>query len=131
MGATDGVNSAADRAYYEHAWRLLLRELLGWGGERAAAWARERITSIGDNPFLTHDDEAWMVTPLLVPADVRDILGSRLNAFHGRVSVSVCSQDPGKTRDLLSAQYDWHAARSRLQRLIELARSGVDPDQMM
>ena len=71
-----------------------------------------------------------MVAPLLVPAELKVMLGPRLNAFHGRLELSIGGGDPRHVTDLLSADYDWDAARSRVRRLMELARAGIDPDQM-
>ena len=131
MAATGPANTPEERNAYEQSWRVLLRELLGWSDEKAAAWARDKIRAVGGNPFLTHEHTAWAVTPLLVPAEVKAVLGPRLNAFCGRLELAICCCDPRHVTDLLSADYDWDAARSRVRRLVESARAGTDPDQMV
>ena len=108
---------------------MILREAAGWTDERAAAWAHETTGQVGGNPYLTHDHVAWQVAPLLVPDDAKARLGPRLNAFEANVELAIHGQDP-RGLNVLDDGYDWAAARARVARLVELARQGVDPDEM-
>ena len=130
MAAGERANTPEDRDCYEQGWQVLLQQLLGWPQEQAAAWARDRIMAVGENPFLTHDHTAWRVVPLLVPAEVKVTLGPRMNAFCSQLTTSICCRDPRGVTDLSSADYDWEAARGRVRGLLEMARAGIDPDEM-
>ena len=125
----DRHNTADEKQAYEQAWRLTLRELLGWPDTRAADWARWEIQRTGDNPFLTHEHEAWQVAPMLVPDDVKARLGPRLNAFRANIEMTVQTGDPHGL-NALDTGYDWAETRRRVDRLLVLARQGVDPDAM-
>lgn len=131
MATAQSANTPEEQDDFKQSWRVLLQKLLGWPEAQAAAWARDTIRAVGDNPYLTHDGTAWMVTPLLVPAEVKAMLGPRMNAFCGCLQISICCRDPRGVTDVLSPEYDWEGARRRVRGLLEMARAGIDPDEML
>ena len=129
MHGRDCPNSAEDKAAYEEEWRILLSNLLGWPDGKAADWARLRIQSVGDNPYLTHEHASWYLLSLLVPDDLKAKLGPRLNQFGSSLERAIHSSDRMGLR-ITEPGYDWDDARRRLARLIKLAADGVDPSDM-
>jgi hypothetical protein len=110
------ANSSYEIQMYAEGWRILLRELLGWPKEKIESWVEREVGRMADNPFLTHESECWYIVPLLVPQELNEKLGPRLNSFWGTLDVTI---GPYFVDSFKVPNYDWEPARRAVKKVTD------------
>jgi len=86
--------------------RGVLRELAGWNPDRIDTWIRSRPVDFS-NPYASHDAASWYVVEFLIPTEVRERIGPRLNPLKGELSMLI-------EQAMAECDIDWTLLRQQL-----------------
>ena len=116
----DDPNPSPDREtqeYYLAVWRVALARLLGWPEDRILAWTSTTGQEYLQSSHLNHEYPAYYIVPHLIPRSLARVLP--LRRYWELVSAVIRTLEITSELGMLHPEYDWAAARQRLDALLD------------
>jgi hypothetical protein len=108
------LQQAANR--FVETWVAVLTRIGGWSEKAARKWAAEHISSLVTNIWFLHDPPLYFLGRALAPEHMRRIPGT----WSFRIERAILPPGPSDIlHPDLEPDFDWEAARQRVQRVIE------------